>query len=449
MRAMTGVIAVLVAVLPGLAAAQTPANLVALRGLAPVSQLGSTAPGRAALAANFSVTGGIQSGSLHLPTLFPPAEQRQQAMRDAFITGWNAAGLADGLGTRLADAYLAKASYSTERAFTSLSPAVANLIAYTNETTAADSNAGKYFFANGTLNGKAAASPQAAAILSEAQGVTDVFGRAYARPAGSSGSDPYGNSRPFQTLANFAAYQGADYFGKAMENTALLRGPDSDLTESPSFPSGHTTYGTVESLLLAILVPERYQQMIVRGAEYGDDRIILGAHYAMDVIAGRTLALHDMAHLLANDPAFVGQPRSRAEVITDYPAAVLAARADMKAALEAGCGAALALCAADDSGRFRDPAANEALIAATQTYGLPVVHAGTAGIQEDVAKVAPEAGHLLTIAFPQLTLDQANAILTATQGPGGGFLDDGSNFGLYSRLNLFAAAKQAAAVGTK
>ena len=51
--------------------------------------------------------------------------------------------------------------------------------------------------------------------------------------------------------------------------------------------------------------------------------------------------------------------------------------------------------------------------------------AETAGKTADVGKLAPEAGYLLTAAFPYLTLDQANAILTATQGPGGGFLDNG------------------------
>ena len=46
---------------------------------------------------------------------------------------------------------------------------------------------------------------------------------------------------------------------------------------------------------------------MVRAAEYGNDRIVLGAHYAMDIIGGRTLTLYDMAHLLANDPDYVGQ----------------------------------------------------------------------------------------------------------------------------------------------
>ena len=62
-----------------------------------------------------------------------------------------------------------------------------------------------------------------------------------------------------------------------------------------------------------------------------------------------------------------------------------------------------------------------------------------------MAKVAPEAGYLLTFAFPSLSLAEANQILTETEGPGGRYLDDGvSPFGVYSRLNLYAAAGLAA-----
>src|ERR1700758_2881357 len=51
----------------------------------------------------------------------------------------------------------------------------------------------------------------------------------------------------------------------------------------------HTTYGYMGSILLAVLVPDRYQEMIARGPEYDNDSIILGSHYAMDVLGGRTL----------------------------------------------------------------------------------------------------------------------------------------------------------------
>jgi hypothetical protein len=114
--------------------------------------------------------------------------------------------------------------------------------------------------------------------------------------------------------------------------------------------------------------------------------------------------------------------------------------------LRAACGNTIEVCAKEDTGRLSNPAANEAFYAATQTYDLPVVYPKNAGVLEDVGKLAPEAGYLLTLAFPSLTLEQADRILTETEGPGGGFLDDGLPFGVYSRLNLYAAARRAAEV---
>ncbi|MFE1599515.1 phosphatase PAP2 family protein [Methylobacterium sp. ID0610] len=452
-------IVVFCALLPLRAGAQTATNLTALQGLAPVSALSRTAEGRAALTANLQVTGDIQSGALKQPLLLPYAEQRQLALRDCFITDGNATELADGLGSKLAGIYQAKAHYADFKTFTNVAQSVADLIGYTNNVTKSDSNSGKYFFGNGTTNGKVAVSEAAAAIFTARDGTADVFGKAYERPAGSQGADASGNSRPFQTLPHLFAYRGADYFGRPSHSLDWLRGPNQDLTNSPSYPSGHTTYGYTESLILAILVPERYQQMIARAAEYGNNRIVVGAHYAMDVLGGRAVALHAVAHLLANDPTYVGQIRKNPAVInemsqatndavavTDYRAALDAARADLTAFLRDGCGGTIAACAASDEGRFRDAAANEALVNATQTYGLPVVHARTAHAVEDVGRLAPEAGYLLTAAFPALSLEEANAILTETQGPGGGFLNDGSGFGVYSRLNLYAAAGKAAAL---
>jgi hypothetical protein len=160
----------------------------------------------------------------------------------------------------------------------------------------------------------------------------------------------------------------------------------------------------------------------------------------VDVIAGRTLALHDVAQLLAGNAIYLGQKVRGAQPITDYRAVLQAATQDLRNALAAGCGKTIAVCADEDSSRFKDLAADKAFYETTQTYGLPVVYPAMAKSVEDVAKVAPEAGYLLTIAFPKLTLSQADAILTRTEGPGGGFLDNGSAFGVYSRLDLFAAA---------
>ncbi len=453
MRLAAAVAAVALLAAMSVARAQTADNLNALRGLAPVSVLGNSPAGQAALAANLTVTGAIQNGTAKQKLLLPFAKQQQQALRDAFITAGNGTQLADGLGSGLGGAYQALATYTSAddgktARFTSVSPALGNLFAYTAALTGADSNSGKFFFAGAMQKtGKSPAVPASAAakaILAAEGGVPDVFGIAYGRKAGSPGADPAGNSRPFQTEPGYLHYNDPDYFGVAASNTAYLAGPTQDLTASPAFPSGHTTYGFTESLLFAVMVPERYRQMIARGAEYGNDRIILGAHYAMDVIGGRTLAYYDVAHLLANDPAYLSQKEGKATPISDYDAALAAARHDLRAALAGKCGASIAACAARDDGRFSDAANDQAFYESTQTYGLPVVYPATAGKTEDVARLAPEAGHLLTAAFPRLTLAQADKILTETEGPGGGFLDNGSAFGVYSRLDLYKAAALAA-----
>lgn len=429
--------------------AQTATNLNALLGLAPVSTLENSAAGRAALAANLTVTGSIQDGTARQPPLLPIPEQQQQALRDAFITRGNADQLADGLGSTLGGAYQSLASYMSPddgktSSFTSISPAIAQLFVYANATASSDSESGKFFFANATVDAKEPASAQAMSVLNEIGGIRDIFGKAYGLPAGSNGASRYGNSRPFQTEPRLVSFEGKDFFGVLSGNIAYLRGPVQDLINSPSYPSGHTTYGYMDSLLLALLVPERYPQMVVRAAEYGNNRIILGAHYAMDVLGGRTLAAYDLAQLLADKPAYVGIKRRGVE-IDDFYTTLTVSRAELTKALESACGKPVAACARQDHSRFADATRNRSFYDVTQTYGLPAVFPQTYSMAEDVAKLAPEAGYLLTAAFPYLTLAQADDILTSTEGPGGGFLDNGSAFGVYSRLNLYRAAEEAIA----
>jgi hypothetical protein len=449
---MTGkklwVVGTLCALMPFQVGAQSATDMAVLKGLAPVTVLSNTPEGTAALAANYTVTGGIQTGAIRQSTLLPFAEQQQQALRDVFITSGDLAQLADGLGTTLGASYLARAHYTGQTSFTNISQPVADLIAYANATTGINANAGKFFFANVTTDGKTPVSAEATAILKKIGGVTDIFGKSYGRPAGTSGADAFGDSRPFQTEPSITPIIGPDYLNVPADNWVDNRGPMMNLIDSPSYPSGHTTYGYTGALILAVLVPERYQQLVARGAEYRNDRILMGAHYAMDVMGGRTLAMYDMAHLLANDPAYVGRTLQGVPTIKDFQAAVKTARADAIAALRAACGKTIQECAREDTGRLSNPAANEAFYAGTQTYNLPIVYSQTSAAVENVGKLAPEAGYLLTVAFPALTLEQADQILTETEGPGGGFLDDGSSFGVYSRLNLYAAAGRAAALAS-
>jgi hypothetical protein len=433
----------LCALISSQAPAQSASDMAALKGLAPVSVLLNTDGGKAALGANYTVTGGIQTGAIAQPTLLPFPEQQEQALRDAFITGRNLAQLADGLGTTLGSAYVARFHYIDQKQTSKLPQTIGDLISYATAVSGAHSNAGKYLFANGTTDGKAPVSPDEVNILKENGGVEDIFGKAYGVAAGTMGADAYGNSRPYQTEPSVAQFVGPDYLNTPAGNYVYNHGPVMDLTNSPSYPSGHTTYGYTGSVLLAVLVPERYAQMITRGAEYGNDRVIMGSHYAMDVIGGRTLALYDMAHLLANNPAYMGLSVRGAVPIKDFQSAVKNARAELLAIFQSGCGNTIEACAEQDTGRFSNASADETFYASTQTYNLPVVYPMNAAVLEDVEKLAPKAGYLLTQAFPSLSLEQADKILTETEGPGGGFLDNGSEFGVYSRLNLYAAARRA------
>jgi hypothetical protein len=441
-----------------------PHVIVALKGLLPFATLPNSAAGKAALDANYEVTGAIQTGTASQPGLQPFPAQQAQALHDAFITLDNASNVADGLGTTLGNAYQAKATYSADKTTApgKVAASVNALLTYSVTLTGKDASAGKFFFADAGFQ-KGQDKPQAQqpgelALLATDGGTTNVFGKAYCQPACAHGTDPYGDSRPFQTEKTVATFTGVDYFGRASSNTQWLEAPTgtspaqgANLDASPSFPSGHTTYGYTSAVLLAILVPERYTQEITRGAEYGNSRIVLGAHYAMDVIGGRTLALYDLAQLLNNNTDYVGQAVDKKNPpITNYPDAIEAARKDLAAYLETATGTSVAAAAAKDSSRFANPAANEAFYESTLTYGLPTVFPAEAGKTEDVAKEAPEAGTLLTAAFPYLTLKQADDILTATEAPGGGFLDNGkSKFGLYSRLDLYKASLQAEALAPK
>lgn len=56
-----------------------------------------------------------------------------------------------------------------------------------------------------------------------------------------------------------------------------------------SYPSGHSTRGTVFALLLAELFPDRREAILAKGREAGWLRVQGGVHYPTDIYAGRVL----------------------------------------------------------------------------------------------------------------------------------------------------------------
>jgi acid phosphatase (class A) len=73
-----------------------------------------------------------------------------------------------------------------------------------------------------------------------------------------------------------------------------------------SYPSGHTAFGWMLALVLTDLVPEKQDQLLKRGYEYGQSRVVCRAHWQSDTTAARMMASATFARL-QSDPTFVAQ----------------------------------------------------------------------------------------------------------------------------------------------
>jgi acid phosphatase (class A) len=103
----------------------------------------------------------------------------------------------------------------------------------------------------------------------------------------------------------------AEPLDAAKEHWKRLRPYQLDKTISitkpePSFgyPSGHSTHGTVNALVLAELFPEKRDAIMDIGRKLGWDRVILGKHYPTDIYAGRVFAQAIVREMMKN-PQFV------------------------------------------------------------------------------------------------------------------------------------------------
>jgi len=72
---------------------------------------------------------------------------------------------------------------------------------------------------------------------------------------------------------------------------------------SYSYPSGHSTRGTVFAFLLAELFPEKREALLEKGRESGWLRVEGGVHYPEDVFAGRVFG-QALAQSFLRNPAF-------------------------------------------------------------------------------------------------------------------------------------------------
>jgi membrane-associated phospholipid phosphatase len=71
--------------------------------------------------------------------------------------------------------------------------------------------------------------------------------------------------------------------------------------EKDDFASTHANTGWALALVLTEVAPERQNEILKLGFDYGYDRVIIGYHWSSDVEAGRLLGCAVVARLNAND----------------------------------------------------------------------------------------------------------------------------------------------------
>ena len=119
-------------------------------------------------------------------------------------------------------------------------------------------------------------------------------------------------------------------FAKMNEHVFGAYDDEERLRGNGSYPSGHTAYGWSVALVLAEMAPEYQDAVLRRGYQYGESRVIVGAHWQSDVDASRMAMAAAMARLHTNKEFLDDLAAARAEYakvkglpkkqeLTEYP----------------------------------------------------------------------------------------------------------------------------------
>lgn len=196
------------------------------------------------------------------------------------------------------------------------------------------------------------------------------------------------------------------------------------------FNSGHTAEAWRDVLPMAYLFPQRYQELISRAMELGENRILAGMHSPLDVMGGRIQATAVVAYGLNKNTA--DYKAAAYNQVQNYLMAQTGA-SDFNALATIAHTAKTSDSSSVDYDRFADYASNKTTYRQRLTYGFSQINA--AGQAPTVPKGAEV---LLETRQPYLTAAQRRVVLKTTQ------IDSGYPLGNdeegWGRLNLFAAA---------
>jgi autotransporter-associated beta strand protein len=204
---------------------------------------------------------------------------------------------------------------------------------------------------------------------------------------------------------------------------ALIPAKSTTPNTDGGFTSGHSAEAMRNAVGMAYVLPERFQEIVSRGLELGENRIIAGMHSPLDVISGRQQATAIAAANLL-DPA---NASVKAAAVTQAHATLMAATGTTAATFNAYAHSGTVA-----TDRFADYATNKANYLRRMTYGLAQTG------KTDVAAVVPKGAEvMLETRLPYLSAEQRRVVLKTTAiASGYPVLDDAEGWG---RLNMFAA----------
>jgi len=239
---------------------------------------------------------------------------------------------------------------------------------------------------------------------------------------------------PGLTCARRAHSTGDHDKGLYTENTENRR-------KDGGYPSGHTNAGYLAAMAYAYALPQRYSEMLTRGSQLGENRIVAGMHSPVDVIGGRIHAMMVASYALAQPDlldeatAAYNQAQEVFGRLAEQQGTDLYSFAHQPVTNERGLiDGSMINTQVYNTSLYDDHARNKELYRFRMTYGLPQDES-KAG-QDPIVPEGAEA--LLASRQPYLSVEQRRAVLYTTSIDSGYPILDGTNG--WGRLDLVTAA---------